>query len=187
VFLGKNAGVQWVLLGGVLVLLLAALAIARNVRRGRTLRAQFGPEYQRVLAEQGNREIAELELEERRRRRMELEIRAVSERERARYLHWLDELRAGLDDHPQQAVAEIDALVLEVMHARGYPAESFSQSVADISVDHPDAAQDYRAARALATREVSGDASTERLKTAFRHYEALAHQLLVDESAREHG
>jgi hypothetical protein len=179
-FLGKNPGVQWLIFGGVVVLLLVAVAVVRNVRRGRALRAQFGPEYQRVLAEQRDIEIAELELEERRRRREALEIHDLPDQERTRYLRWLEALRADLDARPEHAVAEVDTLVVEIMQARGYPAESFSQSVADISVDHPDAAQEYREARALAARETPGGRSAELLKTAFMHYEALVRQLLDD-------
>ncbi len=175
---------EWILIGvAVVVVLGIGWAVVRNVRRGRALREQFGPEYTRVLAEQGDREIAELELEQRRRRRMALEIRPLEAELRARYARRLEELRAEFDARPAEAVAEVDSLVVVIMQALGYPAESFRQSVADISVDHPDAAQEYRAARALATWDGPGDPSAEQLRTAFTHYDALVRELLTGPAA----
>jgi len=70
------------------------------------------------------------------------------------------------------------------MQARGYPMAEFDQRVADLSLDHANVVQNYRAARVLAEANREGRANTEELRQAFVHYRALfAH--LLDEPALE--
>jgi hypothetical protein len=65
-----------------------------------------------------------------------------------------------------------------VLRDRGYPVEDFQQQADDISVDHPDVAENYRAAHALALANDKGLASTEDLRQAFVHYRSLFAELL---------
>jgi hypothetical protein len=177
----------WIVIAIAVVAAAIGLAVFRNVRRGRELRRQFGPEYARVVAEQGNRESAELELELRRKRRRKLEIHPLPDAARERYLEWLREIDGRVATDPGRALAETDALILEILHARGYPAESFGQAIADISVDDPDAAQEYRAARALLDHDVPGGPTATQLATAFAHYRELIQHLLAAPSPRPEG
>jgi hypothetical protein len=64
------------------------------------------------------------------------------------------------------------------MRDRGYPVEDFEQRADDVSVDHPEVAENYRAAHALAVANTQGLASTEDLRQAFVHYRSLFAELL---------
>ena len=75
-------------------------------------------------------------------------------------------------------------LIKEVMRARGYPGgDDFDQRVADSSVDHANAVQHYRAARALAESTGRGQVNTEELRQAVVHYRALFADLLQETAA----
>jgi hypothetical protein len=79
----------------------------------------------------------------------------------------------------------VDALVAEIMQARGYPVADFEQRAADVSVDHPRVVEHYRAAHAIALRTDRGQADTgdtEDLRQAFVHYRALFDDLLEVEA-----
>jgi hypothetical protein len=65
------------------------------------------------------------------------------------------------------------------MHARGYPvAEDFEQRAADVSVDHPEVVEHYRAAHGISVRTTEGRTSTEDLRQAMVHFRALFAELL---------
>ena len=64
------------------------------------------------------------------------------------------------------------------MEARGYPVGDFEQRTADISVEHPQVVEHYRAAHQIALRNERGEASTEDLRQALVHYRALFQDLL---------
>jgi hypothetical protein len=65
------------------------------------------------------------------------------------------------------------------MRARGYPGEGFDEIVGDISVDDPEAAQEYRSGYTLAVPEDSQRApSREQLRTALMHYGRLVRRLV---------
>ena len=66
----------------------------------------------------------------------------------------------------------------KVLGERGYPVEDFEQQADDISVEHPDVVENYRAAHALALANDQGLASTEDLRQAFVHYRSLFAELL---------
>jgi hypothetical protein len=69
--------------------------------------------------------------------------------------------------------------VLEVMDARGYPvAGDFEQRAADVSVDHPEVVEHYRAAHGISGRATTGEADTEDLRQAMVHFRALFVELL---------
>jgi hypothetical protein len=68
---------------------------------------------------------------------------------------------------------------MEVMGDRGYPvADEFEQRAADVSVDHPEVVEHYRAAHAISARATAGDADTEDLRQAMVHFRALFVELL---------
>jgi len=66
------------------------------------------------------------------------------------------------------------------MGARGYPVSDFEQRSADLSVDHPEVVQNYRAGHDIALRHRRGEASTEDLRQAMIHYRALFDELAAE-------
>ena len=74
---------------------------------------------------------------------------------------------------------------MEVMRDRGYPvADEFDQRAADVSVDHPQVVEHYRAAHDISGRATAGEASTEDLRQAMVHFRGLFVELLGDRRAR---
>jgi hypothetical protein len=136
----------------VVIVLLALLAFfAGRQRRSRRLQDKFGPEYDRTVEET-----------------------------RTRYLEAWRNTQAQFVDEPAEATREADRLITSVMRDRGYPVDDFEQRAADISVDHPQVVDDYRAAHAIAARNDRSEASTEDLRQALVHYRSLFEELLED-------
>ena len=162
------------------VLVGGALALARR-RRTKQLREQFGPEYDRMLAETGDRKATEKQLQERQDRRGDLEIRALDPRKRDDFRSQWQQLQRGFVDDPGASVDRADGLVTEVMRERGYPIDDFDQRAADLSVDHPRVVENYRAARDVRDAHRSGRADTEDLRSAVTSYRDLVESLLEDD------
>jgi hypothetical protein len=157
---------------------IALIVWAFNRRRTDRLRAQFGPEYDRTVAEVGRRSKAEDRLAERSERVHKLEIRPLIAAERDRYVAEWGRIQAHFVDAPAGAVVEADQLLGDVMATCGYPVGDFEQRAADISVEHPVVTQNYRAAHEIALRQASGRAGTEELRRAMIHYRALFDELV---------
>jgi hypothetical protein len=162
----------------VIVLGLLGVLVTRQ-RRSRQLREGFGPEYDRALAERGDRRTAEADLAERRERRQQFEIRELDPSARDDYVERWQWTQRRFVDEPSTAAGEADRLVRSVMHDRGYPVdENFEQRAADVSVDHPMVVENYRAAHAISLRAQRGQASTEDLRQAMVHFRVLFDDLL---------
>jgi hypothetical protein len=165
----------------VIAALIVVLAIAWMYfrwQRTKTLRAQFGPEYDHLVHEKGNLTRAEAELAERERRVRHLPIRPLPRDVSIRYAQRWNDQQARFVDEPKAAVVEADHLVEEVMKERGYPVGEFEQRAADISVDHPHVVENYRAAHEITLREQRGQASTDDLRNAMIYYRDLFRDLL---------
>ena len=176
---------EWIILGAVIAVL-AVIAIAlissyTGRRRHVALKHRFGPEYDREVQAQGSVERAEQELLAREKRMQARPLRALSERDQGRFSADWRGVQARFVDDPSVAVREADELIAHVMKARGYAAEdmeNFNQRVADLSVNHANVVQHYRAARELADANLEGRANTEELRIAFVHFRALFGELL---------
>jgi len=162
----------------VLALLVVLALVAGRQRRSRRLREQFGPEYDRTIAEAGDRKEAESRLQERTARRQQLDIVPLDPADRVRYLESWRQTQARFVDEPAEATREADRLITAVMRDRGYPIDDFEQRAADVSVDHPQVVDDYRAAQAIAAANERSEASTEDLRQALVHYRSLFEELL---------
>ena len=167
----------------VLVIVVAVVAATAwwysQKRRSEQLHQRFGPEYERAVDEHGDRGRAEAALEDRKERVEQLHLRPLSADQRDRFGPEWRHLQARFVDVPEEAVKQADSLVAEVMAARGYPTGDFEQRVADVSVDHPQVVEHYRAAHAIALRtNEGGQANTEDLRQAMVHYRALFENLL---------
>jgi hypothetical protein len=174
-----------VIVVAVAVVVLAVIAAALRARRTKDLRERFGPEYDRVAADAPTKRDAEAELRDREKRRDELEIRPLDPDDRDRFrVRWQD-VQAEFVDDPARAVTDADALIQEVMRARGYPVDDFDTRAADLSVDHPQVVENYRQAHGIAVAHERGNAGTEELRHAVRHYRALFEELLDTRDTEE--
>ncbi|RBQ04761.1 hypothetical protein DQE82_27660 [Micromonospora sp. LHW51205] len=166
----------------IVVLVIAALAaFAVVASRRRALRERFGPEYDRVVAEQDSRGAAERELRERERRHAELELTPLSPESRARYAAAWEELQVRFVDSPAETVGEADELVSRLIAERGYPTGDFSDQIAHLSVEHARTLTHYRDAHEIRQRNERGEAGTEDLRQALVHYRALFADLLGED------
>lgn len=171
----------------VLVIALIAWAVMKN-RRSKALRERFGPEYDQALAERGGKRRGEAELQQRLERVDQLELRPLSAGDRERFSERWVTVQSTFVDNPPRAVDEADALITEVMAARGYPDGSFEQRSADVSVMYPNLVSNYRSARALHLAAHDGSASTEDLRIGFVYYRDLFAELVeTDPVASTHG
>lgn len=162
------------------VIVLVALGVWYYVRRtsSKRLRDQFGPEYDHAVRKLHSEELAEAELKERKNRVSKYKIVSLPRAESARYQEIWNTVQSRFVDQPDTAVADADRLVAEVMEKRGYPVIHFEQSAADLSVDHPDVVENYRAAHRIAERGHSGRVDTEELREALVFYRVLFQELL---------
>jgi hypothetical protein len=172
----------WILLAVIVVAAVGLVAAAAmRKRRSEQLREGFGPEYDRVVEDIGDRRAAERELSERRKRHDELEIVALSDSVRARYAEQWKQVQARFVDEPEAAVREADELVQRVMSDRGYPvADDFERRAADVSVDYPDLVENFREGHRLA-----GESDTESLRQSMVHFRSLFAELLEGGRDRE--
>jgi FtsZ-interacting cell division protein ZipA len=165
----------------VVLILLALLAFfAGRQRRSRRLQDTCGPENERTVEQTGDRRAAEAELRERTERREQFDIVPLEAEARARYIEAWRNTQAQFVDEPVEATREADRLITSVMRDRGYPVDDFEQRAADLSVDHPQVVDDYRAAHAIAAANDRSEASTEDLRQALVHYRSLFEELLED-------
>ncbi|UMB71782.1 hypothetical protein [Mycobacterium paraterrae] len=157
---------------------IVALGIARNHSTTRRLRQHYGPEYDRLVAEAGSEKAANRELTTREKRREGLDIVPLSPAAIANFTNGWQEVQASFVDNPASAVQAADRLVTEVMRERGYPVDDFDRRAADVSVDHPDIVDSYRAAHDVNSAG-HDKVSTEQQRDAFVHYRTLFEKLLA--------
>jgi len=177
-----------VVIAVVIIAIIAVAAIAfvtSRKRRSLKLRERFGPEYDRVVREQGDTRKAEGVLEFREKRREKFKIRPLSATDRSNFEVRWREVQARFVDDPRGAVTVADSLVTDVMQARGYPIGEFEQRASDLSVDYPLIVDNYRAAHDIALRHSAGKASTEDLRQAMVHYRALFQELLEEHPTQQ--
>ena len=176
----------WVVIAVVATaIVLAVIWSALRARRSQELRERFGPEYDRVAADAPTKREAESELRAREERREQLEFRPLSAEQRERYQARWTAVQAEFVDDPAGAVTEADSLIQDVMRERGYPVDDFDTRAADLSVDHPDVVENYRAGHGIATAHERGKAGTEELRKAVQHYRALFEELLEIEPPQQ--
>ena len=164
----------------IIVVLVIIAAIVYGVQAGRRkkLQSTFGPEYDRVVADAGNRTEAEKELRDREKRHAELELKELSPESQQRYRAAWEEVQIQFVDDPSQAVGTADELVTKLITERGYPTAEYDERLADLSVEHANTLEHYREAHGISERNAAGQASTEDLRLALVHYRALFADLL---------
>ena len=113
-----------------------------------------------------------------RRRRGELGLRPLSKEARNGFLERWRSMQERFVDDPHVTTMEADRLVTDVMRTRGYPVDDFDRRADDLSVDYPELVANYRSAHEVAARQSVGEATTDDLRRAMRHYRALFDELL---------
>ena len=171
---------EWILIAAVAVVVVVAAAVVISMisfrSKTKRLKQHYGTEYERVVDETGSEKGAVRELTTREREHDKLDIVPLSPSAHSEFSARWQEVQAGFVDNPATAVGVADRLVTEVMRQRGYPVDEFDRRAADISVDHPQIVDNYRAAHGIHVTEQ--DADTEQQREAFVHYRALFEKLL---------
>ncbi len=165
----------------IVIALIVVVALGSGIlydSRRRRLRRRFGPEYDRLVGERDSRLKAQAELAAREKRVKGLDIRPLTPAARTRYTQEWSSIQERFVDEPAQAVADAQRLVMAVMSDRGYPTERNDQVLADLSVEHANTLDHYRAAASISQQAAEGAASTESLRQAMIHYRALFQDLL---------
>jgi hypothetical protein len=166
----------------IVVIAIAAVAVLLVLRgRSAKLRARFGPEYDRVVAEKGNRFRAEAELESVEKRVKSYSLKTLGAADRDRFQQSWRKIQATFVDDPARALSEADQLLGTVMLARGYPPSDFENRAVEISVDHATVVENYRAGHEIAVRHSQRQATTEDLRKGMIHYRSLFDELMAEE------
>lgn len=169
------------------VIIIVAIAVIGLVlllvlqKRTKTLRARFGPEYDRAVAETGNRFKAESKLESVEKRVKSYSLTTLSVADRDRFQQSWRKIQSEFVDDPGRALSDADKLLGAMMLACGYPASDFENRAAEISVDHATVVENYRAGHDIAVLHSQRQATTEDLRKAMIHYRALFDELVGDE------
>ncbi|MGX7896406.1 hypothetical protein [Tsuneonella sp. HG222] len=165
------------LVGAAVVLGLIFWMIARR-RNTAALRDHFGDEYDRAVEVNGGVSKAEAELAEREKRVAALEIRPLQPQERDAFVTEWQDVKAVFVNSPTEAVHHADRLLAKIMNTRGFPMADFDRRYEDLTVDHGDVARHYRNGHDIVERHGQGNASTEDLRQAMIHFEALFDDLV---------
>src|SRR5215470_8689164 len=137
------AAIVVAVLAGILIGAAALYFLQR--RRTARLQERFGPEYHRAVAESGDRWRAEEKLDRAERKVKGLRIRPLNPANRVHFQDAWRQIQGRFIDDPRQSVSEADHLIAEVLSAEGYPVAEFEERAMDISVDHPQVVEHYRA------------------------------------------
>ena len=171
----------WISIALAVVVLVFAAIVAVSMLRFRSktkrLKQHYGGEYERLVSETGSDKGAVRRLTARERKRDKLDLVPLTPSALSDFTARWQEVQASFVDSPANAVGVADRLVTEVMRQRGYPVDDFDRRAADISVDHPEVVENYRAAHGIHTSQDDG-VSTEQQRKAFVHYRALFDKLL---------
>lgn len=170
----------WFMLGGVLLVALIGIGawFFFKKKQSHRLQLRFGTEYGRTVTDLRSRTKAESNLKEREKRAERFHIVPLAPAEAARFVQAWKSLQGSFIDNPKGVLLQADQLVRELMLLRGYPMGDFERRAADISVDHPTAVKNYRAAQRIVLRDERGEASTEELREAVVHFRALFNEML---------
>lgn len=149
----------------------------RSANQTSALREGFGPEYEKAVGEQG-RSGAEEDLLKRQQRAGLIQVRPLSAVEVSRYTENWTTTQAQFVNDPGAALTAADHMLGEIIAARGYPAAEFEQGASALSVDHPRAVQEYRAAHEVVLRNQKNPLPTDELRAAMMKDEAVFHELV---------
>jgi hypothetical protein len=167
----------------VAIVLLAVLGLTyRRKREQDHLKTTFGSEYDDTYARAMDRSSAKQNLKEREERVSKYELRELEPEQRRAFMAEWQSMQATFVDDPGRAVSRADALLADVMRARGYGSDTADQQqrIEDVSVGHGDEAQAFREATRIGALNRAGRATTEDLRKAIQHYATVFEALLTE-------
>jgi hypothetical protein len=179
-----STSTMFVVIAAMIALAACGWIVYRQQRR-KALRARFGPEYSHAVQQYGDESHAADALAARERRMEKLHIRVLSREDQQHFIDQWHAVQRDFVDDPAKSIQRADTLVCDVMGARGYPMSDFEHRAEDISVDHPNVVQNFRAAHAIAERHQNGQAGTEDLRQGLVYYRNLFDELLEANPAGE--
>lgn len=147
------------------------------------LRHRYGPEYRRMVEQEGTIG-AERVLRERGRRHSKLELRELDPPAREHYRAAWTDLQTRFVDAPEETIGLADELVTRLAAERGYPTDDPDEQAEQLSVDHNRTLEHYRFTHEVHLRNQRGEATTEEMREALVHYRALFADLLGEEPVR---
>ncbi len=157
---------------------------SRNRRRhSDRLRKRFGPEYDRIIAVEGQRNGAQA-LEMRLAHYGGLDHPTLSPHQREEHTESWRRLQCAFVESPEHSVREAEHLVVTVMEERGFPTADGAVRADALSVEDPELANSYRAAHRAFCLAEHGRATVEQLLGAVLVYRELFERLL-DRPQRE--
>jgi hypothetical protein len=168
------------------LLVIAVLAVAgRAEYKKRTMRTSFGPEYDRIVLEQGGTRAADREVLRRRRLHAELSLTPLGPDDVHYYREAWAHVQGGFLDDPATALAGAEQLIGTVLDARGYPGGDQDERLALLSVRHSGTLEAYREARRVGDQAKADPAavSTEDLRNALMQFHQIFDGLLTDSGA----
>lgn len=170
---------EMVVIALIVIAVVVAAALYVRARNTQQLRERFGPEYDRVVETTGAQREGEAQLTAREKRVKGYNLKTLSPAEHDRFGAEWRRIQAMFVDSPKDATLHADLLLGKVMSARGYPEHAdFDQRLEDLSVDHAQSVQNYRAAQEVALRHARGEAGTEDMRQAMLHYRTLLDELM---------
>ena len=166
----------------VAIVVLVAIGIWLTMRRRNTdrLRDRFGDEYDPTVEDRGGRSAAEADLADREKRVAALDIRPFTPAERDGFTSEWQDVKALFVDSPAESVLHADRMLAKMMQTRGFPMADFDRRYEDLTVDHGDVARHYRDGHSIVESQMEGNATTEDLRQAMKHYELLFDRLVAD-------
>ena len=182
----------WVLIAlAVVVAVGAGIAMRSRSRRQATdvrisdeLRELFGAEYDRAVAEYGDRRTAEEDLHARLQQAKSLALVPLSPEQHATFRAEWDAIQARVVEAPTRAVVDAEGLFEDVLLARGYP-RSTGERMTTLTLREPFLLDDYRAAHQVAVKALDQRANTEACRQAMLRYRRLFDAVLNPAAERE--
>lgn len=106
-------------------------------------------------------------------RHADYQLRDLDDDERDRYADRWRTMQRTSTRQPATGLLEADGLLTAVLADVGYPTDSFEQQAADLSVEHAEVVEDYRAGRAVVADMRGGRAGTEEIRRALVRYRTV--------------
>ena len=172
----------------VAIIVIAGILVAGAVEYDRRRkRAAYGPEYDKLVEQEGSPRAADRELSRRRRAYANLELRPLGGEERARYSEEWRAVQGAFVDDPAAALNEAEALVVRLARFRGYPGNDGETLLELLSIPHTGAVTGYREATQVrqTAEQDPQDSSTEDMRQAFQKYAALFDSMLAEAGTDE--
>jgi hypothetical protein len=158
--------------------------VASDARLSDELRELFGPEYDRAVAEYGDRRTAEEDLHARLAQARTMPLVPLTAEQHATFRAEWDAIQARVVAAPTRAVVEAEGLFEDVLLARGYP-RSTGERMTTLTVREPSLLDDYRAAHDVAVKALDQRANTEECRQAMLRYRRLFDTVLAPAAERE--